>query len=228
MEAVKTYYKTSAQKHFLNPPPTYDMFPPLATLLRLPRNYSSAWAIVRFPCPPPFAVDRLLFFGRCFELFFAFSPLFGRVFWWKAGGVRHKGGGVSVLENWSGRGSPMSVSRGGTNLVFGKPCLRLLPKSERKKKHISCKKKAHKHKLFVRLVLGRPRVCPGDFTGFVPGTNPVKTWDNPGFLLILHSGSPISPGLSLGQTRFVPGTIPGTKGGTESLCEKSLCAFFAR
>ena len=56
----------------------------------------------------------------------------------------------------------------------------------------------------------------------------MKTWDKPGLLLILHSGSPISPGLSLGQTRFVPGTIPGTKGGTESLCEKSLCAFFAR
>ena len=34
---------------------------------------------------------------------------------------------------------------------------------------------------FVRLVLGRPRVCPGDFAGFVPGTNPVKTWDKPGF-----------------------------------------------
>ena len=81
---------------------------------------------------------------------------------------------------------------------------------------------------FVRLVLGRPRDCPGDFTGFVPGTNPVKPGTNPGFLLILHSGSPISPGLSPGQTRFVPGTIPGTKGGTESLCEKSLCAFFAR
>ena len=45
---------------------------------------------------------------------------------------------------------------------------------------------------FVRLVLGRPRVCPGDFTGFVPGTNPVQTRDRPGgFLLILHSGSPI-------------------------------------
>ena len=28
----------------------------------------------------------------------------------------------------------------------------------------------------MRLVLGRPRVCPGDFTGFVAGTNPVKTW----------------------------------------------------
>ena len=53
----------------------------------------------------------------------------------------------------------------------------------------------------VWLVLGRPRVCPGDFTGLVPGTNPVRTWDKPGFLLILHTGSPISPGLSLGQTR---------------------------
>ena len=58
---------------------------------------------------------------------------------------------------------------------------------------------------FVRLVLGRP-----------------------GFLLFLHSGSPANPGLSLGQSRFVPWTIPGTKGSTESLCEKSLCAFFAR
>ena len=45
---------------------------------------------------------------------------------------------------------------------------------------------------FVRLVF------------FVPGTNPVKNWDTPGFLLILHSGGLISPGLSLGQTRFVP------------------------
>ena len=74
---------------------------------------------------------------------------------------------------------------------------------------------------FVRLVLGRPRVCPRDFTGFVPGTNP-------GFLFFLHSGSPANPGLSLGQTEFVPGTIPGTKGGTGSLCEESLCAFLAR
>ena len=59
----------------------------------------------------------------------------------------------------------------------------------------------------------------------------MKTWDKPGFspyFTQLHSGSPISPGLSLGQTRFVLGTVPGTKGGTESLCEKSLCAFFAR
>ena len=57
---------------------------------------------------------------------------------------------------------------------------------------------------------------------------PVGLGTTPGFLLILHSESPANPGLSLGQTQFVPGTIPRTKGGTESLCEKSLCAFFAR
>ena len=44
------------------------------------------------------------------------------------------------------------------------------------------------------------------------GTTPGLS--DPGFVLILHSG--------------IPGTIPGTKGGTESLCEKSSCAFFAR
>ena len=46
----------------------------------------------------------------------------------------------------------------------------------------SGKKKAHKHKLFCPVGLGT----------------------NPGFLLILHSGSPANPGLSLGQTQFVP------------------------
>ena len=46
---------------------------------------------------------------------------------------------------------------------------------------VSGKKKAHKHKLFVRLVLGGPRVCPGGFHQFVPGTDPVKTFDKPGF-----------------------------------------------
>ena len=62
--------------------------------------------------------------------------------------------------------------------------------------------------LFVRLVLGRPRVCPGDFTGFVPGTNPVKS---PGqtrvFALFytvearFHRVCPWDkPGLSLGQS----------------------------
>ena len=60
----------------------------------------------------------------------------------------------------------------------------------------------------VRLVLGQPQVCPGDFTGFVCGTNSVKPWTNPEFLLILHSGSPANPGLSEGQTRVCPWDKP--------------------
>ena len=55
--------------------------------------------------------------------------------------------------------------------------------------------------IFVRLVLGRPRVRPGDFTGFVPGTNPVKTWDKPGF-------SPYFTQWKPDFTGFVPGTNP--------------------
>ena len=58
----------------------------------------------------------------------------------------------------------------------------------------------------VRLVLGRPRV----------------------FSLFYTVEARQTRGLSQGQTQFVPGTIPGTKGGTESLCEKSLCAFFQK
>ena len=69
---------------------------------------------------------------------------------------------------------------------------------------LSGKKKAHKHKLFGPGALGTPRECPRDKpglsrgqSGFVPGTNP-------GFLLILHSGSPVrpwdKPSLSLGHS----------------------------
>ena len=43
---------------------------------------------------------------------------------------------------------------------------------------------------FVPLVLGRPQVCPGDFTGFVLGTNSVKTWDKPGFFPYFTQWSP--------------------------------------
>ena len=74
---------------------------------------------------------------------------------------------------------------------------------------------------FVRLVLGRPRVCPRDFTAFVPGTNSVKTSYKPGF-------SPYFTQWKPGKPRDKPGFVLGPKGGTESLCEKSLCAFFAR
>ena len=75
----------------------------------------------------------------------------------------------------------------------------------------SGKKKAHRHQFFVRLVLGRPRVCPGDFTGFIPGTDSVKTWDKPGFSPYLHSGSPDFTGFVPGQAQFVPGTIPAAQ-----------------
>ena len=89
------------------------------------------------------------------------------------------------------------------------------PFAQARKRHININ-------ILVRLLLGHPgnvpgtnRVCPRDKVGlsqgqtqvfflfytaeaqFVPGTNPVCPWD-----------------------------IPGTKGGRQSLCVKSLCAFF--
>ena len=62
----------------------------------------------------------------------------------------------------------------------------------------------------ARLLLGRPREC---------------RWDKPRFSPYFTQWK---PSLSLGQTQFVPGTIPGTKGDTKSLCVRSFCAFFAR
>ena len=59
---------------------------------------------------------------------------------------------------------------------------------------------------FVRLVLGQTRVFSLFYAVEARQTR-VCPWDKPG---------------------EIPGAISGTKGGTESLCEKSLCAFFAR
>ena len=68
----------------------------------------------------------------------------------------------------------------------------------------SGKRKAHKHKLFDPVGFGTARVCPWDKPDS-SGTNPVVPGTNPGFLLVLHSGSPVcprdKPSLSLGQTR---------------------------
>ena len=63
--------------------------------------------------------------------------------------------------------------------------------------------------------LGTTPGCAEDFTGFVPGTNSVKIWDKPGFSPYFTQWKPGKPG-------FVPGTNPGRKGGTESLCEKKF------
>ena len=61
---------------------------------------------------------------------------------------------------------------------------------------------------FVWLVLGRPRVCPGDFTGFVPGTKPCENLGQTRVFSLVytvearfHRVCPWDkPGLSLGQS----------------------------
>ena len=65
---------------------------------------------------------------------------------------------------------------------------------------ISGKKKAHK------------RFCPGDFTGFVPGTNPVKTWDKPGLSPYFTQWKPFVPGFVPGTNPVCPWDNPGDEG----------------
>ena len=80
------------------------------------------------------------------------------------------------------------------------------PGAQARKKHININ-------FFVRLV--------PVFTGLVPGTNWDKSGENQGqtqeFSLFYTVEARFHRVLSLGQTRFVPGTNPGTKGGTENL-----------
>ena len=65
----------------------------------------------------------------------------------------------------------------------------------------SGKRKAHKQKLFCPVGLGTTPGLSRDFTGFVPGRNPVKTWDKPWF-------SPYFTQWKPDFTGFVPGTNP--------------------
>ena len=51
---------------------------------------------------------------------------------------------------------------------------------------------------------------------------PVCPWDKPRVSFCFKQWK---PSLSLGQTQFVPGTNPGSKGGTKSLCVEGLCTF---
>ena len=68
----------------------------------------------------------------------------------------------------------------------------------------SGKEKAHKHKIFGPAALGTPRECPRDKVGLSPGQSGFVPGTNPGFLLTLHSGSPVcpwdKPGLSRGHS----------------------------
>ena len=76
-------------------------------------------------------------------------------------------------------------------------------------------------KFLVRLPLGRSRVClrgkAGLSLGQTPGTHPC-------FLLICTVEAQFVPGTN----RVCPWTNPGSKGGRKSLGVKSLCAFFVR
>ena len=58
---------------------------------------------------------------------------------------------------------------------------------------LSGKKRHINTNFLVRLVSGRPRVFPGDFTRFVPGTDPVKTWDKSGFSPYFTQWKPCKP-----------------------------------
>ena len=57
---------------------------------------------------------------------------------------------------------------------------------EARKRHIN-------RNFLVRLPLGRPRECPGDKPGSSLGQTHFVPGKNPGFLLILHRGSPVCP-----------------------------------
>ena len=58
----------------------------------------------------------------------------------------------------------------------------------------------------------RARDCPGDFTGFVPGTEPVKTWDKPGFSPYFTQRKPDFTGLVPGTKPVCPWDNPGDEG----------------
>ena len=137
-------------------------------------------------------------------------------------------------ENFQARFCPLTVSHRHCSKSFHRPKLAPPQKNPPPRlcrgshanamaKHATNIRQEKRHiniNFLVRLLLGHPgnvtgtnRVCPRDKVGFsqgqtqvffytaeaqfVPGTNPVCPWD-----------------------------IPGTKGGRQSLCVKSLCAFF--
>ena len=87
----------------------------------------------------------------------------------------------------------------------------------------------HKHNFFCPVGLGTTPGLARGFHRFCP-------WDKFGENLGHTRAFSLFYTVEARQTRvchrdkpgLVPGTNPGPKGGTESLCEKSLCAFFAR
>ena len=96
---------------------------------------------------------------------------------------------------------------------------RLPVEHQARKRHINMN-------FFVRLVLGRPRVCPGDFTGFVPGTNPEKTSDKAGFSPYFTQWKPNFTGFVPGTNPVCPWDNPGDEGRRRKFTWKRFMCLF--
>ena len=100
-----------------------------------------------------------------------------------------------------------------------------LAKTIRCRARESGKKKAHKHKHFCPVGLRiSPDLSQGQ-TGFVPGTNPVKNWDTPGFSPYFTQWKPDFTGFFPGTNPFVPGTIPGQRAAQKVYVKKVYVPF---
>ena len=86
----------------------------------------------------------------------------------------------------------------------------------------SGKKKAHKHKLFGPVALGTPRECPRDKPGLSLGQSGFVPGTNPLFLLTLHSGSPVCPWDKPSLSRGHSWDEGRQK---EFMCQKFMCLF---
>ena len=122
--------------------------------------------------------------------------------------------GQNTTPNASKKGKFGSL--GAIFLFIFLPCMWGLGSQKESPLIVSGKKKAHKYKRFGPVALGTtPGLSLGQ-TGVVPGTNR-------GFLLILHSGSPVcpwdKPGLSLGQTG-------GEWRQKKFMCQMFMCLFW--
>ena len=88
------------------------------------------------------------------------------------------------------------------------------------------KKKAHKHKLFCPVGLGTTPGLSRDFTGFVPGTNPVKTWDKPGYSPYFAQWKPDFTGTVSGTNPVCPCDSPGDEGRHRKFMRKEFMCLF--
>ena len=89
------------------------------------------------------------------------------------------------------------------------------------------KKKAHKHNFFCPVGLGTTPGLSRGFRRVVPGTNPVKTWDNPGFSPYSTHWKPDFTGfVPAGKNPVCPWDDPGDEGRHRKfMWKKFMCLF---